>query len=192
MQASLFDPTVRKILVTGSRHWTWVDPVLRHLYEILRASEEPVRLVHGAGPGADRIAAEIGFVIGYEVVQYPAEWERYGRSAGPLRNQRMINAEHSRESPIDLCLAMPTYDSVGTFDMIHRCERYGIRVMEVSVPVVFTTPKTALASLQRSEFQLCRVVRGAKFVIVQTPEGMGKFSTEDWIKVVGGDGRVKV
>jgi len=95
----------------------------------------PVRLVHGAAPGADRIAARIARGFGWAVQGYPADWAQYGLQAGPLRNKRMLNAE--REG-LDLCLAfprpkglMPPKAHSGTADMIRRCRLAGVPVLEV-------------------------------------------------------------
>jgi len=43
----------------------------------------------------------------------------------------MLDAEHTRQEPIDLCLAFPSPGSIGTWDMIRRAARAGIRVRVV-------------------------------------------------------------
>lgn len=110
--------------MTGSRNWRSRSPI----YRALIASKATI-VVHGGAQGADDLAAQIARSLGLQVRAYPADWTRYGRSAGPRRNQEMLDAEHRPDEPIDLVLAFPTSQSVGTYDMISRAERAGIRVI---------------------------------------------------------------
>lgn len=79
-----------RILVTGSRDWSDRDVVL---FALLRETPYgPATLVHGACPtGADAIADQLGRVAGYTVETHPADWEKYGNSAGQRRNTEMVN-----------------------------------------------------------------------------------------------------
>lgn len=92
-----------KILVTGSRDWTDARKVefeiFRALYEAKCPYPEAV-LMHGACPtGADALADTYARATGMHVVTFPAEWDRYGKRAGYLRNVAMVH-----DSP-DICLA---------------------------------------------------------------------------------------
>jgi hypothetical protein len=53
-----------------------------------------------------------------------ADWRRWGRAAGPIRNQQMLD-----ENPIDVTLALP--GSTGTLDMIQRSEASGILTLKI-------------------------------------------------------------
>lgn len=129
--------TVR-ILVTGSRHWTDPDPVRDALMTALAeySSIGRPRLVHGAAPGLDQLADRLwrdlatwlrsSGVDGLDTPeQHPALWARDGRAAGPLRNQRMVDAGAV------VCLAFPIGASRGTRDCIRRAEAAGIPVRVV-------------------------------------------------------------
>lgn len=82
-----------RILVTGSRGWTdkqaVADALERAVLGLYTPAEGLPVLVHGACPtGADAIADELWLEHGYpEPERHPAEWSRFGRAAGPLRNQ---------------------------------------------------------------------------------------------------------
>lgn len=119
-----------RILVTGSREWTDRDTVWKVLGGIATGANVPLQeltIVHGANPhGADRIAAQWAQAHGVQQEQHPADWKRYGRAAGPIRNQEMIN------SGIDICLAFPLPQSTGTRDMIKRAVDAGITVIDCS------------------------------------------------------------
>jgi len=57
-----------------------------------------------------------------EAEPHPADWERHGRAAGPIRNQEMADAG------ADLCIAFPYGIGKGTYDMIERARKAGIPV----------------------------------------------------------------
>lgn len=110
-----------KILVTGSRtfqNWKWLEE------ELLKA--EPTIVIHGAAQGADFTAEAICKKHQINYRGYPAKWNKFGKSAGPIRNQEMLNIEHRKDEPIDLCLAFPVGIGKGTGDMIDRCQQAGI------------------------------------------------------------------
>lgn len=113
-----------KILVTGSRKWRDLEAIKFMLLEL-----KPTILVHGRARGADACAhfaaEDIG---GIEVRPYAADWVKYGMQAGPIRNQQMLDYEHQKREPIDICLAFPQRDSIGTWDMVKRCLQAGIKV----------------------------------------------------------------
>ncbi|HEU0087314.1 MAG TPA: DUF2493 domain-containing protein [Pseudonocardiaceae bacterium] len=78
-----------RVLVTGSRTWTDTTPI-RDALETWRRRLPGAVLVHGDARGADRIAAGIWRSWGLPVEPHPADWARYGRSAGHVRNRAMV------------------------------------------------------------------------------------------------------
>lgn len=113
-----------KILVTGDREWDDIPRVV----EALQQYPPGTILVHGACRGADVICAAVGEALNFVVRAYPADWAKYGRGAGPVRNQQMLSAEHLVCEPIDVCLAFHNHieDSKGTADMLRRAAKAGI------------------------------------------------------------------
>lgn len=120
-----------RILVTGSRHgWdhaelanalTAVVQEMRDLGVYIPGVDEPMILVHGAAPGVDTQAAAIWETELHQVTEaHPAKWKEYGRKAGPLRNQEMV------DSGINLCLAFLDETSIGTLDCTNRAEKANI------------------------------------------------------------------
>ena len=110
-----------RVLITGSRVWVDEATMLARFREIDGTMEE-VTIVHGNAAGADRMAGELAAVLMFKVEVFPAEWAKYGRRAGPDRNQRMVNAG------ADLCLAFPMPGSKGTWDCVRRASDAGIPV----------------------------------------------------------------
>ena len=99
-----------RILVTGSRDWTRVYLIRRILGAAQREYPGAV-LVSGHCPtGADHIAETCWAMLnGYRDVAdaiaaglieaHPADWDRYGKAAGPRRNAEMVDLG------ADVCLA---------------------------------------------------------------------------------------
>lgn len=112
------------VLVCGSRHWTNKRLIARTLKHL----KEGDKVVHGAARGADSLAASYARWRGLEVAAYPADWRQYGRAAGPIRNQLMLD----KEQP-DIVYAFRCRGaSRGTDDMIRRARKAGIPVVVVS------------------------------------------------------------
>jgi hypothetical protein len=113
-----------KILVTGDREWSNVEIILRELKKF----PKDTIVIHGACRGADIMCAEVAKSLGFVVRGYKANWNKHGKAAGPIRNQQMIDVEHTVEEPIGLCLAFHDCikSSRGTKDMMKRAKRLKI------------------------------------------------------------------
>lgn len=115
------------ILITGSRDWRnpYIirDALLPYIQEYGAAN---ITLIHGKARGADTIAGLVAKRNGIKNIhEYPAKWDIYGDSAGPIRNQEMLD----KEPQIDICLAFPLQNSIGTWDMIERAKEKNIEVI---------------------------------------------------------------
>ncbi len=86
----------------------------------------PHTIISGCARGADQIALDWAEAYGVPVDPYPADWNKYPKAAGPIRNQRMID-----EGKPDMVLAFP--GGKGTADMIKRAGKAGITVLEVEL-----------------------------------------------------------
>lgn len=47
-------------------------------------------LIHGSAKGADRLAAAWAFDRKVNQRPYPANWDKFGKQAGPIRNKSML------------------------------------------------------------------------------------------------------
>lgn len=80
-----------RVLVFGSRDWLSYDIIRRDMW-FLREKIGPYVTVHGACPsGADVFADMFAKHHGWEVEPHPADWNAYGRRAGPIRNKAMAD-----------------------------------------------------------------------------------------------------
>ena len=111
--------TVR-ILICGSRNWSNKKRIGDYL-DILIDHEgylpENITIISGACKGADHHAAMEARGRGMVVIEYPANWTKYGYSAGPKRNQQMLD-----EGKPDWVVAFheDIESSKGTRDMVAR------------------------------------------------------------------------
>lgn len=111
-----------KVLVCGSRSWSDYDAIYRALRDLVDERGQFV-VIHGAARGADRLAGAAAARLGLEVIEYPAQWERYGRRAGFVRNEQML-----AQAP-DLVVAFHEGGSRGTAHTIARARAAGIEVI---------------------------------------------------------------
>jgi len=109
-----------RVIVCGSRGWEDRERVELRLSQL--PPSPTTTIVHGDAPGPDRIAGSFGSLLGMTVESHPAEWERLGKSAGRVRNEKMALLG------ADLCIAFWDGVSKGTKDMIDRCHLHGIEV----------------------------------------------------------------
>ncbi len=111
-----------RLLITGARVWTdWIR-LNKVLDEEFNAHPD-LTLVHGDCPtGADRMASDWAVLRDQEVPQekYPAKWDLYGKSAGPLRNKQMVMTKP------DLCIAFIKGEAKGTRHCLKTAQEAGI------------------------------------------------------------------
>lgn len=79
-----------RIVVAGSRGFTDYD-VLSEIMDrvLIKSMRDHVVFISGTAQGADRLGERYARDNDYECERYPADWDRYGRSAGYKRNQKM-------------------------------------------------------------------------------------------------------
>lgn len=96
------------------------DRIVKRLVEKHGAAN--LVIVHGAAPGIDMTFAEVAVDNLVAVHPFPADWNKLGKGAGPIRNQAMVDAG------ADLCLAFhrDLPNSKGTRDCVIRAIKAGI------------------------------------------------------------------
>lgn len=113
-----------RVLVCGGRDYLLFSAVFEALEVVWANSPGVLVVIEGGAQGADQAAsmwAEEHAELGVKHEQYKAEWGKYGKRAGPIRNKRML-----REGKPDLVIAMP--GGKGTKNMVKQAQ-------QISVPV---------------------------------------------------------
>jgi hypothetical protein len=78
------------VAIVGSRGFTDTMLVQRCVRRLL-ALHDNLRIVSGGARGADRQAELAAAELDVPIVIHPAEWDRFGRSAGFRRNETIVN-----------------------------------------------------------------------------------------------------
>lgn len=115
-----------RILVCGGRDYDSYSIVEWALSPFL--NPEVTTIIHGAAPGADSLADRWAVENGVPVERYPADWKKYGKRAGYIRNVQML-----KEGKPDMVLAFP--GGKGTAMMIMLAKTAGVHITEVKIEV---------------------------------------------------------
>lgn len=110
----------QRIIVCGGRRYADSGRVYMVIEEY--AADTPT-IIHGAASGADTLAARAAADLGLIEEAHPAQWEKHGPAAGPIRNQAMVDAG------ADLVIAFG--GGRGTADCLRRARKAGIPVREI-------------------------------------------------------------
>ncbi len=114
---------LKRFIVCGGRDYSDKVFLKRSLDELLKIDWNFV-LVHGDARGADTLAAEWANNDAWVLVEaHPADWNKHGRKAGPIRNQEML------DSGIDGVIAFA--GGYGTADMVNRALQTGVPVWDL-------------------------------------------------------------
>ncbi len=113
-----------KVLVCGGRKFNdyhLLDRALTRLHK----EKGPIKLiVNGDALGADKASTVWAERNNISVAIFPAEWKRYGKSAGPRRNASML-----RQTSPDCVVCFQ--GGHGTADMVMKARDANIPVWEV-------------------------------------------------------------
>ena len=79
-----------KVAIVGGRDFTDYERLVDDM-DILRSSLDypNIIIVCGEARGADLLGRRYGEELGFEVESFPAEWDKFGKSAGYRRNVDM-------------------------------------------------------------------------------------------------------
>jgi hypothetical protein len=108
----------QRLAVVGSRTFSAVE-VVRAQLRARRA--ELMEIVSGGAPGADALAAQVAGELGLPCAVLPADWRRWGPSAGPRRNAEIA----ARADAVLAFVDRPLTQCRGTRDVVERFRRAG-------------------------------------------------------------------
>lgn len=107
-----------KVIIAGSRTFDDYDLLCQVCDNLL---EDDAEIVSGTAKGADKLGERYANEKGYQIKQFPAEWDKYGKSAGYRRNYEMC--EYS-----DTLIAFWDGKSKGTKHMIDIAKNKNLKI----------------------------------------------------------------
>lgn len=116
-----------RYLVCGDRFWG-SEFIIAAVFEEF-GIKSPDVVIEGEAEGADKMARLLAESLGIGVLPFPADWKRFHRAAGPIRNRQML-----KEGDPDVVLAFHNdlRASKGTRDMCKQALRASKLVFLVS------------------------------------------------------------
>lgn len=100
-----------RVIIAGSREFDDYEMLKQAMAQQLEEGLDITEVVSGTAPGADRLGERWAQENGISLKRFPAQWEKYGRAAGPMRNAEM--ADYA-----DYLIAFWHPSCVGTTNMI--------------------------------------------------------------------------
>jgi hypothetical protein len=108
--------------VCGGREYQNLSRVM-HILTAIHNKRGITEIIHGAAKGADSLAGHWARTFGIKETAVPADWDKHGKRAGPLRNEEMLKLKP------DGVVAFP--GGRGTEHMIRIATEAGLKVMRV-------------------------------------------------------------
>jgi ABC-type enterochelin transport system substrate-binding protein len=107
------------IIIAGGRTFNDYDSLKDTLDEILTV--EDFEVVSGGARGVDALGERYAKEKGHSVKLFPADWDKHGKAAGPIRNEEM--AKYA-----DGLVAFWDGSSRGTASMIKKAEKHNLEI----------------------------------------------------------------
>ena len=109
------------IVAGGGRALDWPgDQVAAALLQA-SAGRPVALLLHGGARGADRLIDHAARSLAWPVEVIPAEWGRYGRAAGPLRNGLMLRQALEQAAPAQASVLVVAFPGAsGTASLVRQ------------------------------------------------------------------------
>ena len=109
-----------KVIIAGGRNFEDFNKLCR-VCDVFLQDQNKVEIVSGAYKGADLLGERYASERNYSINQFPADWRRYGKSAGLKRNAEMANYAN-------ILIAFWDGKSKGTKHMMDTALEKGLRI----------------------------------------------------------------
>ena len=111
---------IKKVVVAGCRDFNNYDIAKRYIDYCISDIRKKYEIVFVSGgcKGADMLGERYARENGMTIERYPAEWDKYGRAAGPMRNKIMAQV-------CDYVICFWDGKSRGTQTMIEYAKQVG-------------------------------------------------------------------
>ena len=117
-----------RVIIAGSCSFQDYDRLQAVCDNILsqKRMTHTIVIISGTARGADALGEQYAHERGYALRRFPADWQQYGKAAGPIRNRQM--AENA-----DGLICFWNGHSPGARNMIRTANRKGLQVRTIIV-----------------------------------------------------------
>ena len=111
-------------LVSGKRDFTDFEKFSECMNEAVSCVDDEITIVEGGARGTDALAKRYALERGFILKEFPADWDKYGKAAGSIRNSEMMEFVKGMEHRA----AVFFWDgrSKGTGDCLKKVKKAGI------------------------------------------------------------------
>lgn len=116
-----------RVIIAGGRDFSDYELLKRKVLFYTKDvnKDNLIVIVSGKAKGADSLGERLAKEIGWEVMEYPADWDKNGKSAGCIRNTKMAKIA-------DALIAFWDGKSRGTKHMIDTAEKNDLLVRVIN------------------------------------------------------------
>ena len=117
-----------KIVIGGCRGYTDYKVFCDFVSQCLTSEEnlDSMTILSGHCSGVDTMAERYAQENGIALEIFPANWEAYGRAAGPVRNREMV-------SQADIVIAFWDGKSKGTASLLQYAKKLGRKIYQKDI-----------------------------------------------------------
>ena len=110
---------VKRIVIAGCRNYNDYNTAKEYISSCLSniSKKHEIIILSGGCSGADMLGERYAKENGYKIERHPANWRKYGRSAGPKRNEEMAKL-------CDMAICFWDGKSKGTKSMIDFAKKH--------------------------------------------------------------------
>ena len=119
-----------RIIVCGGRHFNDYDrmkSIIDGVIAEIGLDITAIEIVCGHCAGADQLGEKYAEERCYACKVFPANWEKYGRAAGPIRNSEMV--KYASEVKVPIVIAFRNAKTRGTDDTVKKATQKGFKVV---------------------------------------------------------------
>lgn len=116
-----------RIIIAGGRDFSDYELLKQNVDPAIKKFQErDVTIISGTARGADRLGEQYAAEHHLPLRLFPADWDTYGKAAGPIRNKEM--AEYASKGDTGILIACWDGQSRGTDNMIQTARKAGLEV----------------------------------------------------------------
>ena len=118
---------MNKVIIAGSRDFDNFISAEHNLLSFFKAfgiHSTDIEIISGGARGADKIGEQFAKKYNIKLTVFPAQWDKYGKSAGMIRNAEM--AQYAKDG---ILFAFWDGKSTGTKNMIDAARRNNMTVL---------------------------------------------------------------